>query len=224
MRRPARLIPALLLAALATPVLSAQTATDLEAVCKTVGDAKLGQWASFDATNGGSEAGKLRLAVVGSERAGDTTLYWFEVSFLGKDPGHSGVVQILNPSLAAGVAAPHGLIVKMGAQPAMKIPGPMASLMGKQAGQNTSAFDWAARGSGAPAGGWESVTVAAGTFRALHVATDDGAEVWGSRDVPFGLVKTHGRQGDMALTRHGADAKSSITEKPLDIPGLMPRP
>jgi len=225
MRRPARLIPALLLSALATPVLSAQTATDLEAVCKTVGDAKLGQWASFDATNGGgSEAGKLRLAVVASERAGDTTLYWFEVSFLGKDPGHSGVVQILNPTLAAGVAAPHGLIVKMGGQPAMKIPGPMASLMGKQAGQNTSAFDWAARCSGAHVVGWESVTVPAGTFRALHVATDDGAEVWGSRDVPFGLVKTHGRQGDMALTGHGSDAKSSITEKPLDIPGLMPRP
>jgi len=225
MRRPARLIPALLLSALATPVLAAQTATDLAAVCKTVGDAKLGQWASFDATNGGgSEAGKLRLAVVASERAGDTTLYWFEVSFLGKDPGHSGVVQILNPTLAAGVAAPHGLIVKMGDQPAMKIPGPMASLMGKQAGQNTSAFDWAARCSGAHVVGWESVTVPAGTFRALHVATDDGAEVWGSRDVPFGLVKTHGRQGDMALTGHGSDAKSSITEKPLDIPGLMPRP
>src|SRR2546421_205426 len=160
MRRPARLIPALLLSALATPVLAAQTATDLAAVCKTVGDAKLGQWASFDATNGGgSEAGKLRLAVVGSEQVGDTTLYWFEVSFLGKDPGHSGVVQILNPSLAAGVAAPHGLIVKMGAQPAMKIPGPMASLRGKQVGQNTSAFDWAARCSGAHVVGWESVTV-----------------------------------------------------------------
>ena len=225
MSRPRSLIATLAIGFLAVPVLRAQTATDLADVCKTVGDAKPGQWASFDATNGGSEAGKLRLAVVGSERAGDTTLYWFEVSFMGKDPGHSGVVQILNPSLAAGVAAPHGLIVKMGAQPAMKIPGPMATLMGKQAGQNTSAFDWAARCSGAHVVGWESVTVPAGTFRTLHVATDDGAEVWGSRDVPFGLVKTHGRQGDMALTARGSDAKSSITEKPLDMPGMMmPKP
>ena len=225
MSRPRSLIATLAIGFLTAPVLRAQTATDLADVCKTVGDAKPGQWALFDATNGGSEAGKLRLAVVGSERAGDTTLYWFEVSFMGKDPGHSGVVQILNPSLAAGVAAPHGLIVKMGAQPAMKIPGPMATLMGKQAGQNTSAFDWAARCSGAHVVGWESVTVPAGTFRTLHVATDDGAEVWGSRDVPFGLVKTHGRQGDMALTARGSDAKSSITEKPLDMPGMMmPKP
>ena len=214
----------LTIAALAARVLTAQTPTDLTQVCKAVGDAKPGQWASFDATNGGSEAGKLRLAVVGSERAGDTTLYWFEVSFLGKDPGRSGVVQILNPNLAAGMAAPHGLIVKMGGQPAMKIPGPMAGMIGKQAGQNTSAFDWASRCSGAHVVGWESVTVPAGTFRALHVATDDGAEVWGSRDVPFGLVKTHGKQGDMALTGHGADAKSSITEKPLEMPGMMTKP
>ena len=59
-------------------MLGAQTATDLADVCKVVGNAKPGQWASFDATNGGSEAGKVRLAVVGSEQAGDTTLYWFE--------------------------------------------------------------------------------------------------------------------------------------------------
>jgi len=71
--------------------------------------------------------------------------------------------------------------------------------------------------------GWESVTVPAGTFRALHVKTDDGGEVWASRDVPFGLVRTHGKQGDLALTGRGADAKSSITEKPLEMPA-MPMP
>jgi len=53
--------------------------------------------------------------------------------------------------------------------------------------------------------GWESVTVPAGTFRALHVTTGDGGEVWASRDVPFGLVKTHGKQGDLALTGRGAE-------------------
>ena len=106
MSRPRSPIVALAIGFLTAPVLGAQTATDLADVCKVVGNAKPGQWASFDATNGGSEAGKVRLAVVGSEQAGDTTLYWFEVSFIGKDPGHSGVVQILNPSLAAGVAAP----------------------------------------------------------------------------------------------------------------------
>src|SRR5437879_6591754 len=76
--------------ALAPFALPAQSPTDLADVCRVLGDAKPGQWASFDGT-GSSGVGKLRLAVVGSERAGDSTLYWFEVSFAGKDPGKSGV-------------------------------------------------------------------------------------------------------------------------------------
>ena len=167
--------------------------------------------------------GKLRLAVVGSERAGDSTLYWFEVSFAGKDPGKSGVVQILTGSLASGLESPRALVFKVGPQPAMRISGEMAGMMGKQGGQNASAFDWAGKCGGAHVVGWESVTVPAGTFRALHVTTEDGGEVWASRDVPFGLVKTHGKQGDLALTGRGADAKSSITEKPMEMP-VMPMP
>ncbi|PYP08647.1 MAG: hypothetical protein DMD56_12245, partial [Gemmatimonadetes bacterium] len=93
-----------------------------------------------------------------------------------------------------------------------------------QGRDNTTAFDWAGRCSGAHVVGWESVTVPAGTFRALHVTTDDGGEVWASREVPFGLVKTHGKQGDLALTGRGTDAKSSITETPLEMPALpMPK-
>src|SRR2546426_10917 len=131
----ARLIAALTLGALAAPPLSAQTPADLADVCKVLGDAKPGQWASFDGA-GSAGVGKLRLAVVG----------------------------------------------------------------------------------------WESVTVPAGTFRALHVTTGDGGELWASRDVPFGVVKTHGKQGDLALTGRGADAKSSIAEKPMEMPGMaMPK-
>src|SRR3989475_440548 len=223
MRTPAPLITALALGALVTPALSAQTATDLADVCKALGDAKVGQWASFEGTST-SGAGKLRLAVVGSERAADSTFYWFEVNFAGQEPGKSGIVQILAPNLASGSAAPRSLIVKLGAQPAMRISGEMAGMMGQKPGQDNAAFDWASRCSGAHVVGWESVTVPAGTFRALHVTTDDGGEVWASREVPFGLVKTHGKQGDLALTGRGADAKSSTTEKPLDMPAMpMPR-
>src|SRR5690349_13109889 len=69
------LVATITLVALAAPALAAQTAggADLAGVCKSVGDAKPGEWASFDAT-GKSEGGTLRLAVVGSERSGDTTL------------------------------------------------------------------------------------------------------------------------------------------------------
>src|SRR2546423_12352815 len=96
----------LTIAALAARVLAAQTPTDLTQVCKAVGDAKPGQWASFDATNGGAQAGELRPAGGGSGRAGDTTPYWFGGRFLGKGPRRSGGGPILNPNLAAGMAAP----------------------------------------------------------------------------------------------------------------------
>ena len=216
------LIIALTLVALAPLPLPAQRPSELADVCKVLGDAKPGQWASFDGT-GSAGVGKLRLAVVGSEKSGDSTLYWFEVTFTGKDPGKSGVVQILTASLASGLESPRALIFKVGPQPAMRLSGEMAGMMGKQGRQNASAFDWAGRCGGAHVVGWESVTVPAGTFRALHMTTDDGGEVWASRDVPFGLVKTHGKQGDLALTGRGADAKSSITEKPLEMPA-MPMP
>lgn len=219
---------AAILALPAAAPLPAQSATDLAEVCKAVGDAKLGQWASFHATGGaggvGAEGGMLRLALVGSERAGDSTLYWFEVNFAGKDPGHSGTVQILSSSLASRSATPRALIIKYGQQPAMKVSGDMAGMMGEKGRENTEAFDWAARCNSARVVGWESVTVPAGTFRALHVTTTDGGEVWASRDVPFGFVKMHGKQGDLALTGRGADAKSSITEKPVDMSGMMNLP
>ena len=217
------LIIALTLVALAPLPLPAQRPSELADVCKVLGDAKPGQWASFDGT-GSAGVGKLRLAVVGSEKSGDSTLYWFEVTFTGKDPGKSGVVQILTASLASGLESPRALIFKVGPQPAMRLSGEMAGMMGKQGRQNASAFDWAGRCGGAHVVGWESVTVPAGTFRALHVTTEDGGELWASRDVPFGVVKTHGKQGDMALTGRGADAKSSISEKPLEMPGMaMPK-
>jgi len=218
------------LAALAVP--AALAAQDLADLCKAVGNANVGQWAAFDATGGrsggggGGGGGKLRLAIVGSERVGDSTLYWFEVNFTGPDPSHSGIVQILTPGVGAGPGGTHAVIIKAGAQPATKISGQMAGMLGKQAGQDNSAFDWAARCMRAHVVGWESVTVPAGTFRALHVTTEDAGEVWASRDIPFGLVKVHDKRNDLVLTGHGADAKSSITEAPqeMSLPGLMTKP
>ncbi|HYL21936.1 MAG TPA: hypothetical protein VEU74_09240 [Gemmatimonadales bacterium] len=202
--------------AVASPSLSAQSLAD---VCKAVATAKVGEWASYDAT-GGSSGGKLRFAIVGSERAGDSTLYWFEMSFAGTDPTHTGIVQILTSSLSAGAAGTRAVIFKAGGQPAMKVSGQMAGAMGKGAGRNNSASDWGARCAAAHVVGWESVTVPAGTFHALHVRLDDGGEAWASPDVPFGLVKTRAKEGDLVLTGRGADAKSSITETPQEMPML----
>jgi len=219
-----RLVTTIAFATLAPAVLAGQAPApgDLADMCKTVGQGQVGQWAAFDAT-GSSGSGKLRLAVVGSERSGDTTLYWFEVNAAGKDAGHSGVLQMLAPSLASGTVAPRALIVKWGGQPAVKVSGQMAAMMGQSGGQGSSAFDWAAHCTSARVVGWESVTVPAGTFHALHVTGDDGTDVWASREVPLGMVKLRSAKGDLALSARGSDAKSSITEKPMEMP-MMTKP
>lgn len=217
MHRPARLIAAVALATLAAPALPAQTPADLADVCKAVGDGKVGQWASFAATG----AGKVRLAIIGSEPSGDTTLYWFEASLAAPDPNKSGVIQILSPGLASGTAAARAVILKWGAQPAMRVSGQMAGMLGQRGAHDTYILDWGARCSAAHVVGWESVTVPAGRFRTLHVSGDDGTDVWASRDVPLGLVQVRDKSGTLQLTGTGADAKSSITEKPLELPGMM---
>ena len=216
MRKTPRLMTIIALGALGARGLAAQASTELADMCKAVGVAQVGQWASFDAT-GGSGGGKLRLAVVGSERSGDSTFYWFEVNAAGQDPSHSGIVQILAPNLANGVATPRAVIVKWGGQPAVKVSGQMAGVLAQKQGQGSSAFDWAAQCTSAHVVGWESVTVPAGTFRALHVTANDGTEVWASREVPLAMVKLHSPKGDLALSARGTDAKSSITEKPLEM-------
>ena len=216
---------AVVAAAAAPAALSGQQLAD---VCKAVAHAKPGQWASFEVVGGSSGTGKLRLAIVGSERTGDSTLYWLEVNFTGKDPGHSGIVQILTPDPGNATAGVRAVVMKVGGQPAMKITGAMAGMMGQQAakGSNAAASDWAAHCSAAHVVGWESVTVPAGTFRALHVKTDDGGEAWTSTEIPFGLVKVHEKDNDLVLTGRGADATSSITEKPqeMPMPGMMQKP
>ncbi|HEV2751154.1 MAG TPA: hypothetical protein VGV12_11585 [Gemmatimonadales bacterium] len=225
MRTLGRLLTTIVLGALAAPPsgLHAQAPTELADMCKAVGEAQVGQWASFDAT-ASTGGGKLRLAVVGSERSGDSTFYWFEVNAAGKDPSRSGIVQILAPNLASGATSPRALIVKWGGQPAVKVSGQMAGMMAQKEGQGSSAFDWAAQCTSAHVVGWESVTVPAGTFRALHVTANDGTEVWGSREVPLGMVKLRSKKGDLTLSARGTDAKSSITEKPLEMPGMMMPP
>src|SRR5204862_362416 len=129
---------ATLLASLVAP-LAAQEAAE---VCKSIGHVTVGQWASYDAT-GSKGGGKVRFAIVGSERRGDTTLYWFEIS--GAGTGQSGVVQILVPGFAADVSGVRGMIVKTQGQPAMRMPEQMAAMMGQQTGQNTPVLDIARR-------------------------------------------------------------------------------
>src|SRR5437870_5628537 len=208
---------ATLLASLVAP-LAAQEAAE---VCKSIGHVTVGQWASYDAT-GSKGGGKVRFAIVGSERRGDTTLYWFEIS--GAGTGQSGVVQILVPGFDADVSGIRGMIVKTQGHPAMRMPEQMAAMMGQETGQNTPVLDIARRCGHAKVVGWETVKTPGGETRALHLQDADG-EAWLARDVPFGIVKASGKNGELMLTGKGTDAKSSITEKPQEMPGMMlPKP
>src|SRR5260370_8486048 len=112
------LLCALLLAGVAPPRLAAQSLAD---VCKAVITTRVGQWASFDATGGRSGGGKLRLAIVGSERAGDSTLYWFEMSFAGNDPSRSAILQLLTSGLGPSAPRAPPATFKYAAHPPIKI-------------------------------------------------------------------------------------------------------
>jgi hypothetical protein len=70
--------------------------------------------------------------------------------------------------------------------------------------------------------GWEQTTVPAGSYRAMHLRNArNGAEVWLQPALGFSLVKTTMKNGqDLVLTGQGTGAKSSLTETPIDIPGI----
>src|SRR3989441_10108043 len=133
MLKPDRLITVLALGAGAALPRPAR-AQELADVCKAVTAATVGQWASFDATGNGSGTSKLRLAVVGSERAGDSTLYWFEANFAGKDASHSGIVQVLTPSLSTGTAGAPAPVRRTGGRPGHAGTGPAGRLVGAPRG------------------------------------------------------------------------------------------
>ncbi len=225
MLQPSPWLTTLVLAALAAPALPAQDLTD---VCRAANEAKLGQWASYELSGGRADGTTLRLAIVGSERRGDSTFYWFELATTSpKDPGRSMVMQLLVPGPGAKATSIRGMVMKAGAQPAMKLPEEMVGMMSQRIAEHNPALEAARRCQGGTVVGWETVTVPAGPVRALHIKSDDGGEGWVARDVPFAIVKVITKDGDtMALSGRGADAKSSITEQPqeMSLPGMMIKP
>src|SRR2546428_10071775 len=172
---------ATLLASLVAP-LAAQEAAE---ICKSIGHVTVGQWASYEAT-GSKGGGKVRFAIVGNERRGDATLYWFEIS--GAGTGQSGVVQILVPGFDADVSGIRGMIVKTQGQPAMRMPEQMAAMMGQQTGQNTPVLDFGRRCGHAKVVGWETVQTPGGEPRPLHLQDADGA-AWLGAGRPFSTAE-----------------------------------
>ncbi len=202
----------LALGVVTAPALGAQ---DLQQVCGSVGKVTVGQWASYSGSGGQMNGATLRLAIVDSERHGDTTLYWFEINQGSTgDAGRGEILQLLVPGFGLDASEVRGAIVKLGAAPAVRVD-QMLPLVSGRLGQSNPALEFARRCAGSHALGWETVAVPAGRIRALHARDAEGWEAWVSPDVPFGFVQLHATDGgQLVLTGKGTDAKSSIAVRP----------
>ncbi len=213
---------AVTLAWAATP-LAAQSLADM---CRKLEDFSVGQWVQYEMTGPTVPGGKaeMRFAIVGAEQAEGKEHYWFELKMEAQQGAF--ISQFLVPGYPWDQSDVKAAVIKAGDQPAMKMPAQMLAMM-RQRGNSQQSVQWAKKCEGAEELGWESVTVPAGTYRALHLrATDDGGELWVSEESPFGMIKWVGKEGDqMVMTKHGEDAASSITETPQEMPGMgMPPP
>lgn len=221
---PRRLAAAVAFAGLLAPRVAAQSLADL---CRAASAATLGQWAAFDVKGSPNGGGKLRLAVVGSERQGDSTFYWLEMAGTSAgDATRNGIMQLLVADLGAHAIPVRAMIVKAGQQPAMKMPQAMLAMMSQSATQHNAAIGFTRHCEGAQIVGSETVSVPAGSFATVHVKSEDG-DAWVTKAVPFTIVKASRKDGStMVLVASGTDAKSSINETPQDmpLPGMLPKP
>jgi hypothetical protein len=199
----------------------AARAQDLAALCRGLTHPPVGAWSQYSMVGGRGNGASMRMSVVGSETRGDTAYLWLEFAVRGMPMGLSAgagdtlaiVNQLLVTGFGPGMAEPREHVMKFGSAPAMTMPVGLARAGAPGSSTMQDCTDGKVLG-------WESVTVPAGTFRALHVQNAEGkGDSWVVPDLPFGLVKaaTGGEaedSGQMVLVGHGMDAKSQITEAP----------
>ncbi|HTT67880.1 MAG TPA: hypothetical protein VMF70_07625 [Gemmatimonadales bacterium] len=205
----------------AAPALRAQSLVD---ICRRAMHPPAGAWARYRLEGGRENGATVRMAIVGSEAHGDTTYLWVEMAAHGfrmggpRSGGGGDTITMVNkmlvPGIGPGMAAPREVVMKLGSGPAMVMPI-------SQAGSRSAPGSDALRDCrNAKVLGWESVTVPAGTFRALHVQNENGrGDSWVVPDLPFALVRMgtgHGANDStqMVLLAHGSGARSEITETP----------
>ena len=206
----------------ATP--AAAQVSDKDKICSQVENRTftIGTWARYNWTGGPSGASTMRMAVVGKEPHEGTPYYWYEVAI--EDPRHPDgkmIVQMLVQGLGAGGV--RSVVMKSGDQPAMRMPPQMIQMINSAPGLNMASE--VTRGcKEMDVVGWEQVTVPAGQFRALHLKHPRPtmvSEVWIQPDQQFAMIKGTLKDGGVTeLAAQGTGAKSSITETPVEMPGL----
>ncbi|MFI5209023.1 MAG: hypothetical protein ACHQ2E_01145 [Gemmatimonadales bacterium] len=176
----------------------------------------VGSWSEWQS---GSQT--TRIAVVGTEKQADTTLYDIELS-----SGNQGTMQLLVPAFPWNMDQVHQMIMQRPGQPPMKMSGQMLAMMKSQMPAKQGGMaDLARRCASMTVVGVETITVPAGTFKTTHLKDQGGEDVWASGDVPFAVVKHTGSTGVTVLSATGKDAKSAITGTPVEMqPGMMGPP
>jgi len=189
-------------------------AQDRAELCGAVGNAQVGDWASYEFTDPASGTnGTLRLAVV--KRGGSDAWYEMKAS---TDQGEV-LVQMLVPGFPFTPDEVTEVIFKAPGQPAMRLPSQMLGMMKDQMAGNPM-FDFAENCAAAEDLGKEKIQVPAGSFDSYHIRNPaDQGEAWISLDVPFGMIKAES-DATVSLTGYGDDAVSSITEEPQTMPGM----
>jgi hypothetical protein len=180
----------------------------------------VGQWAEYQGVMNQKDPYTLRYAVVGAEKREGKPMKWLEFSMVGEKKGQNMVYQVLTPGNPAEMDQAQEIVFKTGDKPAMKLNPMMMKMLQGQLGKNSVLGNMC---EGVSLAGKESVTVPAGTFKALRYHNDKyGSDAWVVPDQPFVMVKSKGKDFEMSLVSSGKGAQSSITETPQDMPGLGP--
>lgn len=180
----------------------------------------VGQWAEYEGFLNQKDPYTMRYAVVGAEERGGTPMKWLELRMVGEKKDKNVVYQVLTPGSPAEMDHAEEIIFKSGERQAMKMPAMMMRMIRGQLKKNSVLGNLC---EGVSLAGEESVTVPAGTFKALRYHNDKYAsDTWVVPDRPFFMVKSKGKDFELSLVSSGDDAKSSITEAPREMPGLGP--
>ena len=207
----AHILPSVLVLIMAS-VIQAQ-----EACIDQIKFPEVGRWAEYHADFKGKDPYTMRYAVIGGETREGIGLKWLELRTVGNKKDGDVVYQMLVPGSVSQLGEVQAIVMKHGTRPAMKMDGMMLKMirgqMEKQSFLNDICKDVTLVGS-------ETVSVPAGKFegRRYHSAKYS-SDSWISADVPFSLVKSVGKDFDLALKGHGDGAKSSINEEPQSMGG-----
>jgi hypothetical protein len=179
---------------------------------------QVGRWAEYKALYNKKDPYTVRYAVIGTESRGGKPMQWVELRMTGDNKERNMVYQMLVPGSLMQMGEVQEVVFKTGDKPAMKMNGMMMKMIRAQM-EKQNLYSEVCKD--VTLVGKEAVTVPAGHFQAQHYhSAKYGSDSWISSAVPYSLLKSVGENHQMELTAQGRGAKSSITEKPQEMPGM----